>query len=90
MKNNTTSSSSTASNTTPHKSQDPAEPLDGASCSASFIEDGYLVEVNGVKYKLLDTREFTEYQVQGLRMFGIHPCDGESPYLAASYRNSGD
>jgi hypothetical protein len=37
MKNNTTSSSSTASNITPHKSQDSDEPLDGASCSASSI-----------------------------------------------------
>jgi len=31
----TTSSSSTASNNTPHQSQDSAEPLGGASCSAS-------------------------------------------------------
>jgi hypothetical protein len=39
--NNTTSSSSTASNTTPHQSQDSDEPLDGASCSASsyYVED---------------------------------------------------
>ena len=37
MKNNTTSSSSTASNTTPHKSQESTEPLDGASCSVSSL-----------------------------------------------------
>ena len=32
-------SSSTASNTTPHQSQDSDEPLDGASCSASFFPE---------------------------------------------------
>ena len=42
MKNNTTSSSSTASNTTPHQSQDSTEPLDVASCSASSFRYGHV------------------------------------------------
>jgi hypothetical protein len=49
MKNNTTPSSSTASNTTPHQSQDSTEPLDVASCSASSICDvGVIVDDDGI------------------------------------------
>lgn len=54
MNNNTTSSSSTVSNTTPHQSQDPAEPLDGAACCASdfSIEEGTVFEHEGQKYRI--------------------------------------